>query len=71
MYKITCEDGRCYAIYSSSELAYLDGHLPGKWYFLPYPIRTPVVGRIAFDTPEQAERAARATSRRDLRSTAL
>jgi hypothetical protein len=57
-YKIECEDGSRYLIYNAAAIGNPSDHVPGKWYFLPSPVKPGIVAGEAFDTPEDAEQAA-------------
>jgi len=59
VYKIECESGGRYVIYNASEIIDPSDHLPGMWYFQPYPIPLGLKGGEPFETAADAEQAAR------------
>lgn len=61
VYKFECECGTRYVVYNAAALWNPQDHVPDKWYVLPYSAPFPTgqgVGE-AYDTAEEAERAAR------------
>lgn len=50
--------GRRYVVYNASEIGNPPDHMPDKWHILPYPVPLGMEVGEAFDTAEEAERAA-------------
>jgi len=59
IYRITCDDGRRFVIYNAREIGNPGDHQADKWYFRPYPVPVGLDEGDAFDSAEDAERAAR------------
>jgi hypothetical protein len=63
LYTITCGEGGRYVIYNALEIGNPPDHQPGRWYFRPYPGPLGMEPGEAFESAEEAERAARLDAR--------
>ncbi|WP_165253655.1 hypothetical protein [Paludisphaera soli] len=66
VYKFASHGGGRYVVYNSAMLGNPPDHLPNKWYARTYPVSMPLGEAVgeAFETAEEAVRAARAVHAR-------
>jgi hypothetical protein len=57
-YEIECAGGRKYIIFNASHFGHPPNCPPGKWFFEPLPMRSPLQVGEPFDTTEAAEQGA-------------
>ncbi|MDB5349921.1 MAG: hypothetical protein JWN86_1168 [Planctomycetota bacterium] len=56
-YWFVCPDGWYYFIYNAEAIGNPTGHVPDKWYVLPYAVSMSMEPGEAFDSAEEAEQA--------------
>jgi HPt (histidine-containing phosphotransfer) domain-containing protein len=65
IFKLECEDGQRYVVYNASIIGSSSDHVPGKWYFQPYPAPLGLKPSESFDSAEEAtERATEVAAER-------
>jgi hypothetical protein len=61
IYRFICDDGRRFVIYNASAIGNPGDHEADRWYFRPYPVAVGSDSSDAFESANEAERAARAS----------